>query len=219
MNYLEFPRFTINLLPDKNFREIILNFYKENDDLKKDHMPMSKHDLSVTLKAPFYIDHLDNEEKLISSFLNLKKEIDIPNIINFNKLSYELINHNSHFRLELEKNTAFDFFSNQIIRRYDEFRKVLNPNDFQKDISRFGKLTESQILNYQIWGYPYLFKGHSHHIFILDLLYEDQKNSEKLFSDLKIILQNHGTLNLAKIAICKQSCENEAFNIISSIDL
>ncbi|MDC0861319.1 DUF1045 domain-containing protein [Alphaproteobacteria bacterium] len=219
MSCIEFPRYSIYLIPDNNFRQTVLNFYKENNNLKNDFESLAKHGLNIVIKSPFYIDHLDNEKKLISSFLNLKKEIIIPNTIKFNKLSYNIIIHRNYLRLKLNKNNSFDFFSYQVLRRYDEFRKVLNPDDYQKDISRFGKLTEQQIINYQIWGYPYLFDEYSYHISIIKFLGKDQKSLKKLSFNFNNILQNYSVLNLSKIAIGKQSRENEAFDTLVSIDL
>ncbi len=219
MSCFEFPRYSIYLTSDNDFRQIVLNFYKENNTLKNDFESLAKHGLNIVIKSPFYIDHLDNEKKLISSFLNLKKEIIIPNTIKFNKLTYTIIVHRNYLRLKLNRNNAFDFFSNQVLRRYDEFRKVLKPDDYQKDISRFDKLTEQQIINYQIWGYPYLFDEYTHHISILKFSGEDQKNLKQLSINFNNILQNYSVLNLSKIAIGKQSRENEAFDTLASIDL
>ena len=219
MSYIEFPRFAIHLTLDKRVIEVILNFYKGNDNLNMHYEDIIKHGLHLIIKPPFYINDLNNVEKLISIFLNLKNEIDIPNAINFKEFSYEVKTFNNAIRLELRKSNAFDFFSNQVVRRFDEFRKVLNPYDYQKDISRFNKLTENQILNYQIWGHPYLFEETSHYVSILTSLDADKKNLEFLTAKIKKILHDFNYINLSKLSICKQSNEIEPFYELASIDL
>ena len=219
MSYIEFPRFAIHLTLDKKVIEAILNFYKGNDNLNTHDEDITNHGLHLIIKSPFYINDLNNVEKLISIFLNLKNEIDIPNTINFKEFSYEVKTFNNAIRLELRKSNAFDFFSNQVVRRFDEFRKVLNPYDYQKDISRFNKLTENQILNYQIWGYPYLFEETSHYVSILTLPDTDKKNLEFLTTKIKKILYDFNYINLSKLSICKQSNEIEPFYELASIDL
>ena len=219
MSYIEFPRFAIHLTLDKKVIEVILNFYKGNDNLNTHYEDITNHGLHLIIKPPFYINDLNNVEKLISIFLNLKNEIDIPNIINFKEFSYQVKTFNNAIRLELRKSNAFDFFSNQVVRRFDEFRKVLNSYDYQKDISRFDKLTENQILNYQIWGHPYLFEETSHYVSIMTSLDTDKKNLEFLTAKIKKILHDFNYINLSKLSICKQSNEIEPFYELASIDL
>ena len=219
MSYIEFPRFAIHLTLDKKVIEAILNFYKGNDNLNTHDEDITNHGLHLIIKPPFYINDLNNVEKLISIFLNLKNEIDIPNTINFKEFSYEVKTFNNAIRLELRKSNTFDFFSNQVVRRFDEFRKVLNPYDYQKDISRFDKLTENQILNYQIWGHPYLFEETSYYVSILTSPDADKKNLEFLTAKIKKILHDFNYINLSKLSICKQSNEIEPFYELASIDL
>jgi len=219
MSYLEFPRFAIHLTLDKKLNEVILNFYKGNDNLNTHYETIIKNGLHLIIKPPFYINDLNNAEKLISIFLNLKNEIDIPNTINFKEFNYEVNSFNNAIILELKKNNAFDFFSNQVVRRFDEFRKVLNPYEYQKDISRFNNLTENQIFNYQIWGHPYFFEKTSHYVSILTLPDTDKKNLEFLNAKIKKILYNFNYINLSKLSICKQNNEIEPFYELASINL
>ena len=219
MNYLDFPRFAIYLIPDKSFTETIFNFYNENIEFKYNYNSIIKNGLKLKIKSFFYIDHLNNEKKLISSFLNLKNEIFFSPNINFKKITYEIKFSNGNIILELKKNIDFDFFSKQVLRRYDEFRKVLTPSDYSIDIKRFGKLNENQTLYYQIWGYPYLFEEGKHCINILNSLKDDNENSKFLMSTLANKLKNFDTLDLSKIIICKQNIKDKVLHEIASIEL
>ena len=219
INEIQSPKYAINLIPDYKFYEIISNFFIDNKLLKKNFEINIKEDLYVSIKAPFYIDNLENEKNLILSFSNLKNEIEIPTDLNFKEFAYNLKNYNNSFIIELKKNIQFDFFSNQVIRRFDEFRKVLIPSDYQKDIMRFGNLTESQIINYQIWGYPYLFADSTYEFSILKTKDIAINRQIPLPKNLKKLFQNHITINLSKISLVKQSREDGIFSEIASLQL
>ena len=128
-----------------------------------------------------------------------------------------LKDHNGTFIVELKKNLNFEFFINQIVRRFDEFRKVLSPSDYQKDITQFGELTERQIINYQIWGDPYLFQDSQYYISVL--IFDDiQKNNQMyLTENLKKLFQNVDCIDFEKISLSKQSTEHDNFQEIQSI--
>ena len=217
--YIEFPIYAIYLIPNNDFNEIIYSFYEDNKFIKNDLEYKTKFQPHFIIKAPFYINNQKNEKDLISSFLNLKNEIIIPSELDFNKMQFDVKSNKNFLRLELKKNLEFDFFCNQIVRRYDEFRKVLSPIDYKKDISHFGELTNNQIINYQIWGYPYLFEESTNYLSILNLLDINKNTHELLRTNIKQIFHNFTYLNFSKISLVKQIAENKIFKEISSIKI
>ena len=218
-SYIQFPRYAINFVPNQNFIHIISDFYRENKSLKNQFESKIQHQLYIQIKSPFYIDNIENEKNLILSISRIKNEIEIPTDLSFKQLEYNLKDHNGAFIVELKKNFNFEFFINQIVRRFDEFRKVLSPSDYQKDITQFGELTERQIINYQIWGDPYLFQDSQYYISVL--IFDDiQKNNQMyLTENLKKLFQNVDCIDFEKISLVKQSAEDDYFQEIHSIQL
>ena len=216
-SYIQFPRYAINFVPNQNFIHIISDFYRENKSLKNQFESKIQHQLYIQIKSPFYINNIENEKNLILSISNIKNEIEIPTDLSFKQLEYNLKDHNGAFIVELKKNFNFEFFINQIVRRFDEFRKVLSPSDYQKDITQFGELTERQIINYQIWGDPYLFQDSQYYISVL--IFDDiQKNNQMyLTENLKKLFQNVDCIDFEKISLSKQSTEHDNFQEIHSI--
>ena len=216
-SYIQFPRYAINFVPNQNFIHIISDFYRENKSLKNQFESKIQHQLYIQIKSPFYIDNIENEKNLILSISRIKNEIEIPTDLSFKQLEYNLKDHNGAFIVELKKNFNFEFFINQIVRRFDEFRKVLSPSDYQKDITQFGELTERQIINYQIWGDPYLFQDSQYYISVL--IFDDiQKNNQMyLTENLKKLFQNVDCIDFEKISLSKQSTEHDNFQEIQSI--
>ena len=216
-SFIQFPRYAINFVPNQNFIHIISDFYRENKSLKNQFESKIQHQLYIQIKSPFYINNIENEKNLILSISNIKNEIKIPNDLSFKQLEYNLKDHNGAFIVELKKNFNFEFFINQIVRRFDEFRKVLSPSDYQKDITQFGELTERQIINYQIWGDPYLFQDSQYYISVLT--FDDiQKNNQMYLTDnLKKLFQNLDCIDFEKISLSKQSAEHDNFQEIHSI--
>ena len=213
-SYIQFPRYAINFVPNKNFINIISDFYKENQLESK-----IQDQLHIQIKSPFYIDNLENEKNLILSISDIKKEIKIPTDLSFKKLEYDFKNYNGAFIVEFKKNPHFEFFINQIVRRFDEFRKVLSPSEYQKDITRFGELTERQIINYQIWGDPYLFKDSKYYISLL--IFNDFQKNNQIYStkNLKKAFQNLNCIDFEKISLVKQIGEDHNFQEINSMQL
>ena len=126
-SYIQFPRYAINFVPNQNFIHIISDFYRENKSLKNQFESKIQHQLYIQIKSPFYIDNIENEKNLILSISRIKNEIEIPTDLSFKQLEYNLKDHNGAFIVELKKNFNFEFFINQIVRRFDEFRKVYVP--------------------------------------------------------------------------------------------
>ena len=213
-SYIQLPRYAINFVPNKNFIHIISDFYKENQFDSK-----IQDQLHIQIKSPFYIDNLENEKNLILSISEIKNEIKIPTNLSFKKIEYNFKNLNGALILDFKKNLHFEFFINQIVRRFDEFRKVLSPSDYQKDINQFGELTDRQIINYQIWGDPYLFQDSQYYI-SLATFDDTQKNNEMyLTKNLKKALQSLNCIDFEKISLVKQSAEDDHFQEIHSIQL
>ena len=213
-SYIQFPRYAINFVPNKNFIHIISNFYKENQFESK-----IQDQLHIQIKSPFYMDNLENEKNLILSISDIKNEIKIPTDLSFKKLEYDFKNYNGAFIVEFKKNPHFEFFINQIVRRFDEFRKVLSPSEYQKDITRFGKLTERQIINYQIWGDPYLFQDSKYYISLLTFDDFQKNNQIHLTKNLKKAFQNLNYIDFEKISLVKQIAEGHNFQEIHTMQL
>ena len=216
-SYIQFPRYAINFVPNQNFIHIISDFYRENKSLKNQFESKIQHQLYIQIKSPFYIENIENEKNLILSISSIKNEIEIPTDLSFKQLEYNLKDHNGAFIVELKKNLNFEFFINQIVRRFDEFRKVLSPSDYQKDITQFGELTERQIINYQIWGDPYLFQDSQYYISVLTFDDIQKNNQMYLTENLKKLFQNVDCIDFEKISLFKQSAENDNFQEIHSI--
>ena len=151
---------------------------KENAPLQKN-IQLTHADASADTKSqPVSTPENNMEEKIgrndkIKVLSPTGDEVEIK----FKKLEYNFKNLNGALILDFKKNLHFEFFINQIVRRFDEFRKVLSPSDYQKDINQFGELTDRQIINYQIWGDPYLFQDSKYYISFAT--FDDtQKNNE-----------------------------------------
>ena len=66
-SYIQFPRYSIYLIPNKLFIEQVEKLLLKNN-MKFDNSEISKYGLHYTVKAPFYLSHLYNEDELIKSF-------------------------------------------------------------------------------------------------------------------------------------------------------
>ena len=66
-SYIQFPRYCLFLIPDKNFTNNFYNFCHQNsiDDFK---LNESIYGFHSTVKAPFYLSHLYSENLLIEKF-------------------------------------------------------------------------------------------------------------------------------------------------------
>ena len=201
-NYIQFPRYSIYLIPDKLFIDQVDNLLLKHN-IKFDSLEISKHGLHYTVKAPFYLSHLYSEKELINSFQEYflsnqnKSYKDEFNVLGLKKIK-------NVFALEINSNEKFNFLCNDIMRHFDLFRKTLNQQEIQKDLKRFSNLSSLEMEYYFIWGYPYLFEFSNHHISVSDITKEIIfDNSIKSLNYSNISLMKQDSLNSKFISICK----------------
>ena len=201
-NYIQFPRYSIYLIPNKLFIDQVDNLLLKND-VKFDSLELSKYGLHYTVKAPFYLSHLYSEKELINSFEDYffsnqnKSYKDEFNVLGLKKIK-------NVFALEINTNEKFNFLCNDIMRHFDLFRKTLNQQEIQKDIKRFSNLNSLEMEYYLIWGYPYLFELDNHHISLSDIKKDIIfDNSIKSLNYSNISLMKQDSLNGKFISICK----------------
>ena len=201
-NYIQFPRYSIYLIPNKLFIDQVEKLLLKNN-VKYDNLEISQYGLHYTVKAPFYLSHLYNEEELINSFQEYflsnqnKSYKEVFNVLGLKKIK-------NVFALEMNSNEKFNFLCNDIIRYFDLYRKTLNQQEVQKDIKRFSNLTSLEMEYYLIWGYPYLFEFNNHHISVSDIKKEIIfDNSIKSLNYSNISLMRQDSLKSKFISICK----------------
>ena len=201
-NYIQFPRYSIYLIPNKLFIDQVEKLLLKNN-AKYDNLEISQYGLHYTVKAPFYLSHLYNEEELINSFkeyflFNQNKSYkEVFNVLGLKKIK-------NFFALEMNTNEKFNFLCNDIMRHSDLFRKTLNQQEIQKDLKRFSNLNSLEMEYYLIWGYPYLFEFNNHHISVSDISKEIIfDNSIKSLNYSNISLMRQDRLNSKFISICK----------------
>ena len=201
-SYIQFPRYSIYLIPNKLFIDQVDNLLLKYD-VKFDSLELSKYGLHYTVKAPFYLSHLYSEKELINSFKDYflsnqnKSYKDEFNVLGLKKIK-------NVFALEINTNEKFNFLCNDIMRHFDLFRKTLNQQEIQKDLKRFSNLSSLEIEYYFIWGYPYLFEFSNHHISVSDITKEIIfDNSIKSLNYSNISLMKQDSLNSKFISICK----------------
>ena len=201
-SYIQFPRYSIYLIPNKLFIDQVEKLLLKNN-AKYDNLEISQYGLHYTVKAPFYLSHLYNEEELINSFQEYflsnqnKSYKEVFNVLGLKKIK-------NVFALEMNSNEKFNFLCNDIMRYFDLYRKALNQQEVQKDIKRFSKLTSLEMEYYLIWGYPYLFESSNDHISVSDIAKElIFDNSIKSLNYSNISLMRQDSLNGKFISICK----------------
>ena len=201
-NYIQFPRYSIYLIPNKLFIEQVEKLLLKNN-IKFNNSEISKYGLHYTVKAPFYLSHLYSEKELINSFEDYffsnqnKSYKDEFNVLGLKKIK-------NVFALEINSNEKFNFLCNDIMRHFDLFRKTLNQQEIQKDLKRFSNLSSLEMEYYFIWGYPYLFEFSNHHISVSDITKEIIfDNSIKSLNYSNISLMKQDSLNSKFISICK----------------
>ncbi len=201
-NYIQFPRYSIYLIPNKSFIDQVEKLLLKNN-VKFDNQEISKYGLHYTVKAPFYLSHLFDEEELINSFQEYflsnqnKSYKEVFNVLGLKKIK-------NVFALEMNSNEEFNFLCNDIMRYFDLYRKTLNQQEVQKDIKRFSNLTSLEMEYYLIWGYPYLFEFSNHHISVSDITKEIKfDNSIKSLNYSNISLMRQDSLNSKFVSICK----------------
>ena len=203
-NYIQFPRYSIYLIPNLLFIDQVNDLLLKNN-IKFDSQKLSKYGLHYTVKAPFYLSHLYSEENLIKSFQDyFKSNQNVSYKDKFNVLG--LKKHKNVFALELNTNDKFNFLCNDIMRYFDLFRKTLNQQEIQIDLKRFNNLSSLEMEYYLIWGYPYLFEFNTHHVSIADI------SKEIIYKDTIRYLE------YSSISLMKQDVENGNFQTICKIN-
>jgi len=219
MSYVEFPRYAISITLEDKFIDGIINIFKSNKKYFENYQSIIEKELLLNIKPPFYKTNLYDEKEIISIFLNLKNEIEITDIVNFKNISFRLEKKDHYLKIILKVDNELDYFFSQIIRRYDEFRKVLNIKQYEMDIGRFKKLTERQTMYYQIWGHPYIFEEIEHHIKLLNL---NNLNNNEIISfeeKFKKMLNYFNSIDLKYIGLYKQINQKSNFKCISKLNL
>ena len=201
-SYIQFPRYSIYLIPNKLFIDQVEKLLLKNN-VKYDNLEISQYGLHYTVKAPFYLSHLYNEEELINSFQEYflsnqnKSYKEVFKVLGLKKIK-------NVFALEMNSSEKFNFLCNDIMRYFDLYRKTLNQQEVQKDIKRFSNLTSLEMEYYLVWGYPYLFEFKNHHISVSDIKNEIIfDNSIKSLNYSNISLMRQDSLNSKFISICK----------------
>ena len=203
-SYIQFPRYCLFLIPDKNFNNDFEKFCEQNliNNLL---LEKSIYGFHSTVKAPFYLSHLYSEDLLIEKFQTIDKKI--INSFLSNKYSVNKLDRFKNLLvLRFYQNNNFDFTVNCLMREFDLYRKTLNNLEIKKDIMRFDELSEKELMYYQIWGYPYYFECSFHHI------------SLPLSQ-----VSNHDYINIIhevryeKLSLMRQNSINENFQEISSL--
>lgn len=203
-NYIQFPRYSIYLIPNLLFIDQVNDLLLKNN-IKFDSQKLSKYGLHYTVKAPFYLSHLYSEENLIKSFQDyFKSNQNVSYKDKFNILG--LKKHKNVFALELNTNDKFNFLCNDIMRYFDLFRKTLNQQEIQIDLKRFNNLSSLEMEYYLIWGYPYLFEFNTHHVSIADM------SKEIIYNDTIRFLE------YSSIALMKQDVVSGNFQTICKIN-
>ena len=203
-SYIQFPRYCLFLIPDKNFNNDFEKFCEKNL-INNFLIKKSIYGFHSTVKAPFYLSHLYSEDLLLEKF----RTIDKKNINSLLSNTY-LVNKIDHFKnllvLRLYQDNNFDFIVNSLMREFDLYRKTLNNSEIKKDIMRFDKLSEKELNYYQIWGYPYYFECSFHHI---SLPLSQSSNHDYINSIHEVKYE--------KLSLMRQNSINENFQEISNL--
>ena len=203
-NYIQFPRYCLFLIPDKNFNNDFEKFCEQNliNNLL---LEKSIYGFHSTVKAPFYLSHLYSEDLLIEKFQTIDKKI--INSLLSNKYSVNKLDRFKNLLvLRFYQNNNFDFTVNSLMREFDLYRKTLNNLEIKKDIMRFNELSEKEYMYYQIWGYPFYFECSFHHI-TLPIHQKAKQDYLNLISEVKY----------EKLSLLKQNSVTENFEEISSL--
>jgi hypothetical protein len=129
-SYIQFPRYSIYLIPNKLFIDQVEKLLLKNN-VKYDNLEISQYGLHYTVKAPFYLSHLYNEEELINSFQEYflsnqnKSYKEVFNVLCLKKIK-------NVFALEMNSNEKFNFLCNDILIYIEKpsinkkFKKILS---------------------------------------------------------------------------------------------
>ena len=203
-SYIQFPRYCLFLIPDKNFNNDFEKFCDQNliNNLL---LEKSIYGFHSTVKAPFYLSHLYSEDLLIEKFKTIDKKI--INSFLSNKYSVSKLDRFKNLLvLRFYQNNNFDFTVNSLMREFDLYRKTLNNLEIKKDIMRFNELSEKEYMYYQIWGYPYYFECSFHHI---SLPLSQESNHDYINTIHEVRYE--------KLSLLRQNSINENFQEISSL--
>ena len=203
-SYIQFPRYCLFLIPDKNFTYDFSNFCRQNS-IDNFRLNDSIYGFHTTVKAPFYLSHLYSENLLLEKFQNIDEKTIyslLSKVYLVNKLDY----FKNSLVLRFQHDDSFDFIINNLMRDFDIYRKTLNNSEIQKDIKRFDQLTHKELIYYQIWGYPFYFECSFHHITL-------PINPKVKYDYLNSISE----VKYEKISLLKQNSVNENFEEISSL--
>ena len=80
-NYIQFPRYCLFLLPDKNFANDFNNFCEKNS-VDNSILNKSIYGFHSTVKAPFYLSHLYSENLILEQFQNIDNKKFVEGINN-----------------------------------------------------------------------------------------------------------------------------------------
>ncbi len=200
INYVQFPRYAIFLIPDEQFNSQVESFYKESKVSFEDSL-INLYGVHLTIKAPFYLSHLYHEEDLIKEFEKFKSKNLFDLSLTYNISSISEFRNNFIAKIEFSEN--FIFNCNDTMRFFDLYRKTLNSNEAQLDLNRFGNLNEKQLIYYQIWGYPYMFEEGKPHISIID------KNS-----GFEPSLKDFNQVKFKSVSLVRQNKYLEKFEVL-----
>ena len=122
-SYIQFPRYCLFLIPDKNFNNDFEKFCEQNliNNLL---LEKSIYGFHSTVKAPFYLSHLYSEDLLIEKFQTIDKKI--INSFLSNKYSVNKLDRFKNLLvLRFYQNNNFDFTVNSLMREFDLYRMSL----------------------------------------------------------------------------------------------
>ena len=203
-SYIQFPRYCLFLIPDKNFNNDFEKFCEQNL-INNFLLEKSIYGFHSTVKAPFYLSHLYSEDLLLEKFQTIDKKI--INSLLSNKYSVNKLDRFKNLLvLRFYQNNDFDFMINSLMRKFDLYRKTLNNLEIKKDIMRFDELSDKEFMYYQIWGYPYYFECSFHHI---SLPLSQASNHDYINSIHEVKYE--------KLSLMRQNSINENFQEISSL--
>ena len=182
--------YSIVLQPNELFYEACSVFLKKNNlDLN---LFNNQINFNFLIKAPFYLSHLYSEKDIID-YIRKNNTSALKDIFDnrYIFISNSIIN--DQFVLLFEEDQKLNFFKNDIIRKFDIYRKTLDPIEVKKDIYRFNNLTEKELYYYQIWGYPYYFECSTHNIPIIKnkkINFFENNFTHVQYKSLKLLKQN-----------------------------
>ena len=204
INYIQFPRYCLFLIPNKKFNNDF-NLFCDQNLIDNSLLDKSIYGFHSTVKAPFYLSHLYSEELLLEKFQIIDKKT-ISSLLSNTYLVKKLDRFKNSLVLRFHQDNDFVFMINNLMREFDIFRKTLNNFEIKKDIMRFDKLSDKELMYYQIWGYPFYFECTFHHI-TLPLRQESNIDYLNSFHQVKY----------EKLSLLRQNSKNESFEEIASL--